>query len=71
MDIDAIKRDGQVWAIKQAIRQQQNELSMCWDSTEDSGRYKGLGLAIRRAQTHLSEINELLKALQQLSPKET
>ena len=71
MDIDAIKRDGQIAAIKQVIRARQHKLSTCWEGTEQFGRYNGLGLAIRRAQTHLSDINELLKVLQQLDPKVT
>ena len=71
MDAEELKRQGYVWALVNAIKSRQHDLVNAFDDTERNGRYCGLGIAVRKAQTVLSEINELLKELQKIDPKVT
>lgn len=71
MNIGTIKLESQIVGINQAIRARQAILVNIWHDTYRDGRFFKLGTKIREAQTILSEINELLKALQHLDHKVT
>lgn len=72
MDIEQIKRDGELAALQRQIENIQHFLShSAWDSTISQGRYSGLGKAITEAETALQNMRLLLNEIKKLDPKVT
>lgn len=68
--IDRIKHDGAVKALSDSIDSLKFEITnRNWDDIRDSGRYCRLSAAISDARNILSQMEERLKALQELEPE--
>ena len=67
-DIEKIKRDGMIDALRHAIHGEQQKLNVVFDDTVRQSRYYRLGIAITEAENRLANIRELLVALNELDP---
>ena len=67
-NIEKIKREGMIGALRQAIHGEQQKLNAVFEDTVRQSRYYRLGIAITEAENRLANIRELLVALNELDP---
>ena len=67
-DIEKIKRDGMIDALRHAIHGKQQKLNVVFDNTVRQSRYYRLGIAITEAENILDNMRALLTALNELDP---
>ena len=67
-DIEKIKREGMLSALRHAIHCEQQKLNVVFDDTVRQSRYYRLGIAITEAENRLANIRKLLVALNELDP---
>ncbi len=68
MNIDEIKRQGEIDAIKNAIRDRQFEIANNFDFHTTKDVYVDLVKVVARARVNLTEIEALFAALNELQP---
>ena len=67
-DIEKIKREGMLGALRHAIHGEQQKLNVVFDDTMSQARYYRLGIAITEAENTLANMRKLLAALNELDP---
>ena len=67
-NIEKIKREGMIGALRHAIHGEQQKLNVIFDDTVRQSRYYRLGIAITEAENRLANMRELLVALNELDP---
>lgn len=67
-DIEKIKHEGMLGALRHAIHGEQQKLNVVFDNTVRQSRYYRLGIAITEAEKILANIRKLLAALNELDP---
>ena len=67
-DIEKIKREGMLGALRHAIHSEQQKLNVVFDDTVRQSRYYRLGIAITEAENVLANMRKLLVALNELDP---
>ena len=67
-DIEKIKREGMLGALRHAIHSEQQKLNVVFDDTVRQARYYRLGIAITEAENILANMRKLLVALNELDP---
>lgn len=67
-NIEKIKHDGMVDALRHAIHGEQQKLNVVFDDTVRQSRYYRLGIAITEAENRLDSMRKLLVALNELDP---
>lgn len=67
-NIEKIKREGMIDALRHAIHGEQQKLNVVFDDTVRQSRYYRLGIAITEAENRLANIRKLLVALNELDP---
>ena len=67
-DIEKIKYEGMLGALRHAIHGEQQKLNVVFDDTVRQSRYYRLGIAITEAENILANMRKLLVALNELDP---
>ena len=67
-DIEKIKHEGMLGALRHAIHGEQQKLNVVFDDTVRQSRYYRLGIAITEAENRLDNMRKLLAALNELDP---
>lgn len=67
-NIEKIKREGMIDALRHAIHGEQQKLNVVFDDTVRQSRYYRLGIAITEAENRLDNMRKLLVALNELDP---
>ena len=67
-DIEKIKHEGMIDALRHAIHTERQKLNVVFDDTVRQSRYYRLGIAITEAENRLANIRKLLVALNELDP---
>ena len=67
-NIERIKREGMIGALRHAIHGEQQKLNVVFDDTVRQSRYYRLGIAITQAENILDSMRELLVALNEIDP---
>ena len=67
-NIEKIKREGMIDALRHAIHGEQQKLNVVFDDTVRQSRYYRLGIAITEAENRLDSMRKLLVALNEVDP---
>ena len=67
-DIEKIKHEGMLSALRHAIHGEQQKLNVVFEDTVRQSRYYRLGIAITEAENRLDNMRKLLAALNELDP---